>query len=64
LSRILFEPELALLVGLQVVSSKEREGRGRKLFDKMEQSGILWGVTKVGQAGGGGLSLGGPSPGC
>ena len=33
----LFEPELALLVGLQVVSSKEGGGGGREgeLFDKI-----------------------------
>ena len=35
----LFEPELALLVGLQVVSSKE-EG-GIKLFDKILMLGIV-----------------------
>ena len=33
----LFEPELALLVGLQVVSSKEG---GRKLFDKILLPGL------------------------
>ena len=38
----LFEPELALLVGLQVVSSKEggREGGRRKLFDKILLPGL------------------------
>ena len=30
-----FEPELASLVGLQVLSSKEREEEGGKLFDKI-----------------------------
>ena len=80
-----------MLVGLQVVSSKEGEGEGGeggegggnfltrffcldfKLMPALEQSGILWEVTKGAKPGGpspgggaspGGLSPGGPSPGC
>ena len=54
-----FEPVLALLVGLQVVSSKVggREGEGGNFLSRfccldymlmpaLKQSGILWGVTK------------------
>ena len=77
----IFEPELALLVGLQVVSSKEGgEGGGNfltrffcldfKLMPALEQSGILWEVTKGAKPGGSGpggqvrgAKSGGPSPG-